>query len=57
MINVNVHQVIDEYQKSFGDSWRSIQADSTQPWPYLNDALTKFQVYLTCDWICLLHRL
>ncbi|PWA48152.1 synaptobrevin-like protein [Artemisia annua] len=38
-----LNKVIDEYQKSFGDSWRSIQADSTQPWPYLNDALTKFQ--------------
>jgi synaptobrevin family protein YKT6 len=37
-------QVIDEYQKNFGDSWRAAQADSTQPWPYLNEALTKFQV-------------
>jgi len=37
-------QVIDEYQKNFGESWRAAQADSTQPWPYLNEALTKFQV-------------
>ncbi|KAF1883950.1 hypothetical protein Lal_00038305 [Lupinus albus] len=36
-------QVLDEYQKAFSDSWRTVQADSTQPWPYLNDALTKFQ--------------
>jgi len=36
-------QVIDEYQKAFGESWRTVQEDSTQPWPYLNEALTKFQ--------------
>ncbi|KAI8535898.1 hypothetical protein RHMOL_Rhmol10G0210600 [Rhododendron molle] len=38
-----VDLLIDEYQKNFGDSWRTMQADSTQPWPYLNEALTKFQ--------------
>nr|AFK45664.1 unknown [Lotus japonicus] len=38
-----LNKVLDEYQKSFGESWRNTQADSTQPWPYLNDALTKFQ--------------
>ncbi|RWW23365.1 hypothetical protein GW17_00012392 [Ensete ventricosum] len=36
-------KVLDEYQKAFGDSWRVQQTDSTQPWPYLTDALTKFQ--------------
>ncbi|KAF1895610.1 hypothetical protein Lal_00041891 [Lupinus albus] len=36
-------QVLEEYQKAFGESWRTVQADSTQPWPYLNEALTKFQ--------------
>ncbi|KAH7841982.1 hypothetical protein Vadar_000171 [Vaccinium darrowii] len=36
-------QVLDEYQKNFGDSWVTVQADSTQPWPYLNHALIKFQ--------------
>ncbi|MBA0681212.1 hypothetical protein Goari_012866, partial [Gossypium aridum] len=39
-----LNQIIDEYQKNFGESWRNAQADSTQPWPYLNDALAKFQV-------------
>ncbi|KAH7847086.1 hypothetical protein Vadar_021701 [Vaccinium darrowii] len=38
-----LNQVLDEYQKNFGDSWRTVQADSAQPWPYLNQALTKFQ--------------
>ncbi|KAE8721717.1 VAMP-like protein YKT62 [Hibiscus syriacus] len=38
-----LNQVVDEYQKSFGESWRSAQADSTQTWPYLDEALTKFQ--------------
>lgn len=37
-------QVLDEYQKNFGETWRSAQSDSTQQWPYLNEALTKFQV-------------
>ena len=36
--------MLDEYQKKFGESWRTMQADSAQPWPYLNEALTKFQV-------------
>lgn len=35
--------MVDEYQKVFGESWRTVQEDSTQPWPYLNEALTKFQ--------------
>ncbi|GAA0149432.1 hypothetical protein LIER_08605 [Lithospermum erythrorhizon] len=38
-----LNQVLDEYQKNFGESWRNAQSDSTQPWPYLSDALTKFQ--------------
>ncbi|CAA3023106.1 VAMP YKT61 [Olea europaea subsp. europaea] len=33
----------DEYQKNFSDSWRTMQAVKTEAWPYLNDALTKFQ--------------
>ena len=36
--------MLDEYQKSFGESWRTVQADGAQPWPYLNEALAKFQV-------------
>lgn len=49
VLNGNCSQVLDEYQKNFGDSWRSVQADGTQPWPYLNEALQRFQVrlYLT----------
>lgn len=37
-------QVLDEYQKNFGDSWKTIQADNAQQWPYLSEALAKFQV-------------
>ena len=46
-------QVIDEYQKSFGEAWRSAKEDSSQPWPYLAEALTKFQVYsfFLCNFI------
>ncbi|KAI3507396.1 hypothetical protein L1887_22381 [Cichorium endivia] len=38
-----LNKVMDEYQKCFGDSWKTIQPDGTQPWPYLNEAVTKFQ--------------
>ncbi|KAK9152710.1 hypothetical protein Sjap_000190 [Stephania japonica] len=41
-----LNKVLDEYQKNFGDSWRTIQSDATQPWPYLNESLTKFQYKL-----------
>jgi hypothetical protein len=37
-------QVLGEYQKTFGESWRTTKDDATQPWQYLNDALAKYQV-------------
>ncbi|CAO2839608.1 unnamed protein product [Amaranthus hypochondriacus] len=38
-----LNQVLDEYLKKFGDSWKTAKSDRTDPWPYLNDALTKYQ--------------
>ncbi|KVH91503.1 hypothetical protein Ccrd_006475, partial [Cynara cardunculus var. scolymus] len=35
--------VLDEYRKNFSDSWKAVQADCSQAWPYLDEALTKFQ--------------
>jgi synaptobrevin family protein YKT6 len=37
---------LDEYQTTFGNTWQTKTTDSTDPWPYLPDALTKFQVCL-----------
>nr|KJB54022.1 hypothetical protein B456_009G054600 [Gossypium raimondii] len=34
-----LNQVLDEYLKNFGESWRTVQADSAQSWPYLEEAL------------------
>ncbi|XP_076920631.1 VAMP-like protein YKT61 [Bidens hawaiensis] len=51
-----LNTLMDEYQKCFGDSWRTIQADSTQPWPYLNDALTKFQDPAEADKLLKIQR-
>ncbi|KAG7538418.1 Synaptobrevin [Arabidopsis suecica] len=34
-------QVLDAYQTDFGETWRS--AKSSQPWPYLKEALEKYQ--------------
>ncbi|KAL9668081.1 hypothetical protein QQ045_002455 [Rhodiola kirilowii] len=39
-----LNQVLDEYLKNFGQSWRTVRVDKTEPWPYLNEALVKFQV-------------
>ncbi|XP_026438190.1 VAMP-like protein YKT61 [Papaver somniferum] len=38
-----LHKVLNEYEKNFDDSWKSAQADAAQPWPYLTEALKKFQ--------------
>ncbi|XP_027353929.1 VAMP-like protein YKT61 isoform X1 [Abrus precatorius] len=51
-----LNQVLDEYQKSFGESWRSVQEDGTQPWPYLNEALTKFQDPAEADKLLKIQR-
>ncbi|KAE8718887.1 VAMP-like protein YKT62 [Hibiscus syriacus] len=51
-----LNQVVDEYQKSFGESWRSAQADSTQAWPYLDEALTKFQDPAEADKLLKIQR-
>ncbi|MBA0700521.1 hypothetical protein Goari_026885, partial [Gossypium aridum] len=54
--NSNVWQVIDEYQKNFGESWRTAQADSTEPWPYLDNALTKYQDPAEADKLLKIQR-
>ncbi|KAK8654852.1 hypothetical protein V6N13_107449 [Hibiscus sabdariffa] len=51
-----LNQMIDEYQKSFGESWRTAQADSTQNWPYLDEALTKFQDPAEADKLLKIQR-
>ncbi|KAL6840109.1 hypothetical protein ACP4OV_029919 [Aristida adscensionis] len=49
-------RVLDEYQKAFGDSWKSATADGTQPWPFLTDALTKFQDPAEADKLMKIQR-
>ncbi|CAA6667645.1 unnamed protein product [Spirodela intermedia] len=51
-----LNKVLDEYQRSFGESWRTARADVTQPWPYLNDALTKFQDPAEADKLLKIQR-
>ncbi|GJM92454.1 hypothetical protein PR202_ga08930 [Eleusine coracana subsp. coracana] len=50
------YPVLDEYQKAFGDSWKSASADATQPWPFLTDALTKFQDPAEADKLMKIQR-
>ncbi|KAJ7516308.1 hypothetical protein O6H91_22G052700 [Diphasiastrum complanatum] len=38
-----VNKVLDEYQQKFGNTWQSAQIDNNEAWPYLTEALTKFQ--------------
>ncbi|KAK9131739.1 hypothetical protein Scep_011267 [Stephania cephalantha] len=51
-----LNKVLDEYQKNFGDSWRTIQSDVAQPWPYLNESLTKFQDPAEADKLLKIQR-
>ncbi|TYH61173.1 hypothetical protein ES332_D07G032600v1 [Gossypium tomentosum] len=51
-----LNQVIDEYQKNFRESWRTAQADSTEPWPYLDNALTKYQDPAEADKLLKIQR-
>ncbi|KAL6502527.1 VAMP-like protein ykt61 [Orobanche hederae] len=51
-----LNKVLDEYQKAFGDSWKNAQADSTQPWPYLVEALSKFQDPAEADKLLKIQR-
>ncbi|CAH9093426.1 unnamed protein product [Cuscuta europaea] len=52
-----LNQVIDEYQKSFGESWRSVKPDDSIPeWPYLAQALTKFQDPAEADKLLKIQR-
>ncbi|KDP38643.1 hypothetical protein JCGZ_03996 [Jatropha curcas] len=51
-----LNQVIDEYQKNFGDSWRSAQEDNSEPWPYLAEAVTKFQDPAEADKLLKIQR-
>ncbi|CAM0883734.1 unnamed protein product [Alopecurus aequalis] len=51
-----LNKVLDEYQKAFGDSWKTATADSTQEWPFLADALTRFQDPAEADKLTKIQR-
>jgi synaptobrevin family protein YKT6 len=51
-----LNQVLDEYQKNFGESWRTVQEDKSEPWPYLNDALSRFQDPAEADKLLKIQR-
>ncbi|CAI9094722.1 OLC1v1030509C1 [Oldenlandia corymbosa var. corymbosa] len=51
-----LNQVLDEYEKEFGDSRKSAQTDSNQPWPYLSEALSKFQDPIMADKVLRIQR-
>ncbi|KAL0345602.1 UNVERIFIED_CONTAM: VAMP-like protein YKT61 [Sesamum radiatum] len=51
-----LNKVLEEYQKNFGDSWKTVQADNSQQWPYLSEALTKFQDPAEADKLLKIQR-
>ncbi|XP_020245554.1 VAMP-like protein YKT61 isoform X2 [Asparagus officinalis] len=51
-----LNMVLDEYQKAFGEAWRSVQADVSEPWPYLENALTKYQDPAEADKLLKIQR-
>ncbi|CAN6467131.1 unnamed protein product [Victoria cruziana] len=46
-----VNKVLDEYAKAFGDSWKTMQNDANQSWPFLTEVLAKFQDAAESDMI------
>ncbi|ERN05061.1 hypothetical protein AMTR_s00053p00104520, partial [Amborella trichopoda] len=48
--------VVDEYQKNFGESWRTMHTDANQPWPYISEALTKYQDPAEADKLLKIQR-
>ncbi|GAB4828167.1 VAMP-like protein ykt61 [Ancistrocladus abbreviatus] len=51
-----LNQVLDEYQKKFGETWRTVKSDNTEPWPYLNEALTRYQDPAEADKLLKIQR-
>ncbi|KAG0449822.1 hypothetical protein HPP92_027099 [Vanilla planifolia] len=51
-----LNTVLDEYQKTFGESWKKVQTDMTQQWPYLNESLEKFQDPAEADKLLKIQR-
>ncbi|MCL7025895.1 hypothetical protein MKW94_029708 [Papaver nudicaule] len=51
-----LNKVLDEYEKEFGDSWKTAQIDATQPWPYLTEALNKFHDPAEADQLLAIQR-
>eukprot|EP00249_Psilotum_nudum_P010822 c22790_g1_i1 orf=258-863(+) len=51
-----INKVLDEYQQAFGNSWKSAQLDNSQAWPYLEEALTRFQDPAEADKLLKIQR-
>ncbi|KAJ7516310.1 hypothetical protein O6H91_22G053500 [Diphasiastrum complanatum] len=51
-----VNKVLDEYQQKFGNTWQSAQIDNNEAWPYLTEALTKFQDPTEADKLLKIQR-
>ncbi|KAL0288415.1 UNVERIFIED_CONTAM: VAMP-like protein YKT61 [Sesamum angustifolium] len=51
-----LNKVLEEYQKNFGDSWKTVQADNSQQGLYLNEALSKFQDPAEADKLLKIQR-
>ncbi|TVU36983.1 hypothetical protein EJB05_18945, partial [Eragrostis curvula] len=51
-----LNKVLEEYQNTFGESWRTAKTDVTEPWQYLSDALTKYQDPTEADKLLKIQR-
>ncbi|KAJ7517838.1 hypothetical protein O6H91_21G041800 [Diphasiastrum complanatum] len=51
-----VNKVLDEYQQKFGNTWQNAQSDNNEAWPYLTEALTKFQDPTEADKLLKIQR-
>ncbi|EFJ18584.1 hypothetical protein SELMODRAFT_112680 [Selaginella moellendorffii] len=44
-----LREVLDKYEQTFGNSWRQLKADKQHAWPWLDEALKKFQDPVNVD--------
>ncbi|KAI5083500.1 hypothetical protein GOP47_0003243 [Adiantum capillus-veneris] len=51
-----VSKVLDEYERVFGNSWLTVAADKAESWPFLNEALVKYQDPTEADKLLKIQR-
>lgn len=51
-----VSKVLDEYERVFGNMWLTVASDKVESWPFLNEALVKYQDPTEADKLLKIQR-